>query len=82
MILPLILLDHVLEFLVVIASARQVENQVAVPVPLLQEGSDIIYVIPVALFEARGREGHPADPRGHIGDVQVVLFRLQAVPLA
>ena len=51
MILPLILLDHVLEFLVVVASARQVKDQVAVPVLLLQEGSDIIYVIPVALFE-------------------------------
>ena len=82
MVLPLVLLDHVLELFVVVASAGQVENQVAVAVPLLQEGRDVIYVIPVALLEARGREGHPADPRRHIGDVQVVLLRLQAVPLA
>jgi hypothetical protein len=61
--------------------ARQVKNQVNVTMPLLQKDCDVIYVILAALLEARGWKGHAAEYRCNIGDVRVLLLRLQALLL-
>jgi len=70
---PLIALDLVHEGRVVIISAADVDDEIAVGMLFLEVPGDVLNVVAVGLLEQiGGGEGHGDDSVGDVGEIQVL----------
>ena len=70
---PLVVPDLVVEVLVVVGPAADVDDHVVVGVGVVEVAGHVLDGVPVGLLDdVGGGEGHGDDPLGDVGEVEVV----------